>query len=142
MPHGITSTFGIHPGQQLPLHELFYSVDHRRLVPRSHLQEEVDAYYCAHCLQELTSGEQLHLKGRCGSCFDCPQCLCTLQLQHTIQDERKMWHFACGYCHWDSLTVGLCAERPTDLFNQVIQAEKRLPLGQEIDRLHQLYLER
>lgn len=88
------------------------------------LVEEVDAYYCPNCLENLPVGEAMVFGNRCSKCFSCPSCSSALQ---TVADEREGFFFACSFCRWDSLRLGLRDEKPDVLVVQAVKRERDSP---------------
>eukprot|EP01001_Neometanema_parovale_P006240 NODE_2613_length_1380_cov_68.712808_g2484_i0.p1 GENE.NODE_2613_length_1380_cov_68.712808_g2484_i0~~NODE_2613_length_1380_cov_68.712808_g2484_i0.p1 ORF type:complete len:417 (+),score=48.68 NODE_2613_length_1380_cov_68.712808_g2484_i0:81-1331(+) len=124
-----------------PLHDLFYSSKHSVLVPRSALSEEIDAYYCSHCLQEYSPAEHHLFKGACSSCFECPRCCSTATLSSKVHDEAKLYFLMCHFCRWNSLSQDLVDQHPNELFNRIMALERDTPVDKEMERLQAMYLE-
>ncbi|KJE89286.1 hypothetical protein CAOG_000787 [Capsaspora owczarzaki ATCC 30864] len=69
---------------------------------------EIDTYYCSGCLDIAPSPEVQTNKNRCTKCFVCPVCTSTLT---TIASADRQFFMACGYCQWNSVELGLIADK-------------------------------
>ena len=70
----------ITPNQSVkPLNQLYFSESSNVALSSSELIDEIEAYYCPNCLENLPSREAANLLMRCKKCFDCPLCFGTLR---------------------------------------------------------------
>ena len=71
--------------------------------PFQDLSEDVDSYYCPHCLENMPSSEAMLCGMRCSKCWECP--VCSSALTPCIANpsfKEQTYHFACSYCRWSS----------------------------------------
>jgi len=71
--------------------------------PFQDLSEDVDSYYCPHCLENMPSSEAMLCGMRCSKCWECPVCSSTLTpCIANPSSKEQTYHFACSYCRWSS----------------------------------------
>lgn len=71
--------------------------------PLQDLSEDVDSYYCPHCLENMPSSEAMLCGMRCSKCWECPVCSSTLTpCIANPSSKEQTYHFACSYCRWSS----------------------------------------
>jgi len=98
--------------------------------------QEIDSYYCPNCLENMPSTEAMMYKNNCKKCFDCPCCFSVLVYQGIpISAEKSDYYFSCGYCHWDSLAMGLKADSPSALAAKAIDVEREDPSQKEFSKM-------
>ena len=144
---GVKVVLADYQGWWAPMTHLFYSNASRCLVsahPESSL-EEVESFYCSHCLNYFAEAEAAASSHRCPRCFDCPQCRSALVIMPVpVATEGKggrstsgsddgsgdgsSYAFRCGYCRWSSAeTLGLVDSKPEDLAKRLMEAEQASP---------------
>ena len=136
---GVKVVMADYQGWWAPITHLFYSNASRSLVsahPESSL-EEVESFYCSHCLNYFAEAEAAASYHRCPQCFDCPQCKSALVIMPVAADEGEEeksgetysyggsgYAFRCGYCRWSSSeTLGLVEAKPEDLAKRLMEAK-------------------
>eukprot|EP00919_Chromeraceae_sp_WS-2016_P008096 GHVR01019159.1.p1 GENE.GHVR01019159.1~~GHVR01019159.1.p1 ORF type:complete len:564 (-),score=93.16 GHVR01019159.1:129-1799(-) len=102
-PGEIGVEFTASDGRMLPLEELYFCDTCSKIRSRYELSEEIDSYYCPHCLENMPSSEAMIYQNRCSKCFECPICFNTLIIA-VIQEGGKC-AFWCQYCRWSSRQV-------------------------------------
>merc|ERR1719316_617386 len=92
-----------------PLSQLYFCDGCSRVVSRRDLAEDVDSYYCPHCLENMPSSEAMLYGMRCSKCWECPACCSTLTpMAHmpsgtgAAAGTEQSYYLACGYCRWSS----------------------------------------
>lgn len=115
--------------------DLYYCQGCQQLCGQAGVLEEVDSYYCPHCLENLASSEAFALGGRCKKCFTCPRCTAPLALHQPPSPANC--HFRCGYCRWDSLPLALAAPTPAELLAAALERERNDPLQAQITQMVQ-----
>jgi hypothetical protein len=98
-----------HQGHVAPMGRCYHATASRRLSssierhPPS-TQPEIDSAYCPQCLSfhDVASASNL---GYCPktTCQQCPQCQ---SVENINVDDQKCF-YACGYCDWNSSSIGL-----------------------------------
>eukprot|EP00039_Didymoeca_costata_P032688 m.38879 g.38879 ORF g.38879 m.38879 type:complete len:142 (-) comp9488_c0_seq1:1230-1655(-) len=73
------------------------------------VSQEVDAFFCPNCLDELMPTTEAKLnKNKCSTgCMNCP--LCSTNLSFVSAEGGG--YMACGYCQWTSETIDLTGTR-------------------------------
>merc|ERR1719291_572600 len=85
------------------LRSLYFCDGCSHVVCRRDLAEEVDSYYCPHCLENMPSSEAMHYGMRCSKCWECPVCSSTLTMCNSSPGSPdQTYYLACGYCRWSS----------------------------------------
>ena len=138
-PEDVSIGYECSCGKVSDLTVLYFCTDCQLLAcPSAHCTfEEIEAYYCPHCLENLPSTEAMAFTNRCSSfsnfkynlricrcqkCAVCPCCSSSLSLSSkTVRGKgassssSRSYFFSCDYCHWDSLGLGLQALSPEAL---------------------------
>lgn len=109
--------------QCLPLSQLYFCDGCSRVVSRRDLAEDVDSYYCPHCLENMPSSEAMLYGMRCSKCWECPACSSTLTMCVLPTGAEQSYHLACGYCRWSS-KGRLEASQPEQLIKKIIELER------------------
>lgn len=107
----------------LPLSRLYFCDGCSRVVSRRDLAEDVDSYYCPHCLENMPSSEAMLYGMRCSKCWECPACSSTLTLCVLPSGAEQSYYLACGYCRWSS-RGRLEAAQPEQLIKKIIELER------------------
>ncbi len=128
-------------GWWAPLTHLFYSNASRCLVsahPESSV-EEVESFYCPHCLTYFAEAEAATSGHRCPRCFDCPTCTSALVIvrvdggkenkgEEEEEEGSKAYGFQCGCCRWSSAqALGLVETTPEALLTTTSKATADAP---------------
>jgi len=123
--------FTDYQGWWAPLTHLFYSNASQCLVsahPESSI-EEVESFYCSHCLNYFADAEAASSYHRCPRCFDCPQCTSALLIisvdeESNHEENDAGYTFRCGYCRWSSAdSIGLIESTPEALIERLKKTE-------------------
>lgn len=119
----------------LPLSQLYFCDRCSRVVSRRDLAEDVDSYYCPHCLENMPSSEAMLYGMRCSKCWECPVCGSTLtMLSATISARDQLYYLACSYCRWSSRGK-LEAGQPEQLISRITTLERESEPKQRMDTL-------
>ena len=103
---------------------LYFCDSCSRLVSRRDLAEDVDSYYCPHCLENMPSSEAMLCGMRCSKCWECPVCSSTLTpCIANPSSKEQTYHFACSFCRWSSRGRQE-AEKPEQLITQIVALER------------------
>ena len=103
---------------------LYFCDNCSRLVSRTDLAEDVDSYYCPHCLENMPSSEAMLCGMRCSKCWECPVCSSTLTpCIANPSSKEQTYHFACSFCRWSSRGRQE-AEKPEQLITQIVALER------------------
>lgn len=110
--------------------------------------DEIDAYYCPHSLDNMTTSDAMAFMQRSPKVFECPVCEAVLATQaefglqvpeskskqdfepnqnpsvNTEVHTDALYFFACGHCCWDSVGIDLTAASPGELIQAALQREK------------------
>lgn len=105
------------------LGSLYFCDSCSKIVSRKDLAEDVDSYYCPHCLENMPSSEAMLCGMRCSKCWECPVCGSTLTPCVATKEKDQSYHFACGYCRWSSKGRQE-AEKPEQLITQIVSLER------------------
>eukprot|EP00929_Paragymnodinium_shiwhaense_P009316 TRINITY_DN113444_c0_g1_i1.p1 TRINITY_DN113444_c0_g1~~TRINITY_DN113444_c0_g1_i1.p1 ORF type:complete len:776 (-),score=213.47 TRINITY_DN113444_c0_g1_i1:356-2683(-) len=129
----------IHEVEPLPLRQLYFCDGCSRLVSRRDLQEDVDSYFCPHCLENMPSSEAMLYGMRCSKCWECPVCSCTLSMSSSTGKDASgtathTYYLACSYCRWSSRGK-IEAAQPEPLISKVIALERE---GEQKQRMSAL----
>ena len=85
------------------LSSLYFCDSCSKVLCRKDLAEDVDSYYCPHCLENMPSSEAMLCGMRCSKCWECPVCSSTLTpCIANPSSKEPTYHFACSYCRWSS----------------------------------------
>jgi dynactin-4 len=125
--------YSSHSDQHAALHELFYctacaseSSDSTANPLRSlnviDVIEDIDAFYCPFSLETFSSQEAMMYFNRSPKCFECPSC-CTVLIT-SLDSAKEEYYFSCSYCRWNSLHLGLVADRPEALVMGALERER------------------
>ncbi|CAJ1406500.1 unnamed protein product [Effrenium voratum] len=106
-----------------PISSLYFCDGCSRVVSRRDLAEDVDSYYCPHCLENMPSSEAMLCGMRCSKCWECPVCSSTLTPCIATTSKEQSYHFACSYCRWSSKGRQE-AEKPEQLITQIVSLER------------------
>eukprot|EP00164_Ancoracysta_twista_P008996 GFYU01013179.1.p1 GENE.GFYU01013179.1~~GFYU01013179.1.p1 ORF type:complete len:471 (-),score=119.26 GFYU01013179.1:118-1530(-) len=101
-------TYSCSCGRSDSLMELYFCQECKKTKCSRCVTEEIDAYYCPNCLENMPSAEAMLFSNRCSKCFECPDCGITL---HVFQSAEDQYYLRCGFCQWDSRHLDLAAER-------------------------------
>ncbi|CEM33987.1 unnamed protein product [Vitrella brassicaformis CCMP3155] len=123
---------GTGTGRLFPLEELYFCDACSLVCSRYGLTEEIDSYYCPHCLENMPSSEAMLYLNRCSKCFECPICFNTLTI--TAAHDGKCF-FSCQFCRWSSGEIQLEAEKPDMLVAAAFQKERDSPHRTEMNKL-------
>jgi hypothetical protein len=107
----------------LPLSQLYFCDGCSRVVSRRDLTDEVDSYFCPHCLENMPSSEAMLYGMRCSKCWECPACTTTLTMTVLPAGAEQSYHLACCYCRWSS-RGRLEAPQPEQLIKKIIELER------------------
>lgn len=110
--------------QCLPLGQLYFCDGCSRVVSRQDLTEDVDSYYCPHCLENMPSSEAMLYGMRCSKCWECPICSSTLTMCTSTVGTEPIYHLSCGFCRWSS-RGRLEAPQPEHLVKKIIELERQ-----------------
>ena len=103
---------------------LYFCDNCSRIVSRRDLAEDVDSYYCPHCLENMPSSEAMLCGMRCSKCWECPVCSSTLTpCIANPSSKEQTYHFACSFCRWSSRGRQE-AEKPEQLITQIVALER------------------
>jgi len=108
----------------LPLAHCYFCEGCSRVTSRRDLAEDIDSYYCPHCLENMPSSEAMLYSMRCSKCWECPVCASTLAMVVANPGaEEQTYHFQCGFCRWSS-RGRLEATQPEQLISKIIGLER------------------
>jgi hypothetical protein len=128
-------------GKCVSLTQLYYCQSCKVLKSNADVAEEVDSFFCPHCLENMPSAEATLFLNRysraraqpflaapvpgnrrgahcprrirsCSKCFECPCCTSTLQ---TRVSEDGIYYLECSFCRWHSKTIDLVSDKPEAL---------------------------
>ena len=119
-------------GKCASLTQLYYCQSCKVLKSNADVAEEVDSFFCPHCLENMPSAEATLFLNRyalcaprrrweaagwrvlrsCSKCFECPCCTSTLQ---TRVSEDGIYYLECSFCRWHSKTIDLVSDNPEAL---------------------------
>eukprot|EP00916_Digyalum_oweni_P020567 GHVL01034280.1.p1 GENE.GHVL01034280.1~~GHVL01034280.1.p1 ORF type:complete len:355 (+),score=27.23 GHVL01034280.1:38-1102(+) len=123
-------------GRLFSLEEMYFCDGCSMLYSRFDLTEEIESFYCPHCLDNLPSSEAMLYLARCSKCFECPICFNTLC---TIVSHDSSCHLSCFYCRWNSRIVGLEANKAEALITMALQREKDSPRKTEMSEIVNIF---
>eukprot|EP00931_Biecheleriopsis_adriatica_P118444 TRINITY_DN93856_c0_g1_i1.p1 TRINITY_DN93856_c0_g1~~TRINITY_DN93856_c0_g1_i1.p1 ORF type:complete len:652 (-),score=138.66 TRINITY_DN93856_c0_g1_i1:42-1997(-) len=110
--------------EALPLSHLYFCDSCSQVVSRRDLAEDVDSYYCPHCLENMPSSEAMLCGMRCSKCWECPVCSSTLTpCVANSTSKEQTYHYACSYCRWSSRGRHEAA-LPEQLLSQIVSLER------------------
>lgn len=110
--------------EAMPLALLYFCDGCSRIVSRRDLAEDIDSYYCSHCLENMPSSEAMAYGMRCSKCWECPVCSTTAAMCVASRAaSEQCYHFACNYCRWTSRGL-LEAAQPEQLVAKVNALER------------------
>eukprot|EP00743_Colponemidia_sp_Colp-15_P006239 GILK01006711.1.p1 GENE.GILK01006711.1~~GILK01006711.1.p1 ORF type:complete len:469 (+),score=68.02 GILK01006711.1:122-1408(+) len=118
--------------KRFPLSELYFCEQCSKVLCRLCLAEEIDSYYCPHCLENMPSSEAMLYLNKCSKCFECPSCFNTLS---PVVSSDQRYYFTCQFCRWDSAILGLVEERPDQLIVKAFSRERDGPHRHEAAKL-------
>lgn len=110
--------------ETFPLSSLYFCDSCSRIVSKKDLSEDVDSYYCPHCLENMPSSEAMLCGMRCSKCWECPVCSSTLTpCIANPSFKEQTYHFACSYCRWSSKGRQE-ADKPEQLITEIVSLER------------------
>ncbi|CAD7964013.1 unnamed protein product [Amoebophrya sp. A25] len=139
----------------LPLSQLYFDDSCDLLLSPSELVDEIDSYYCPHCLQNLPTREATAYSARCPRCFECGRCGATLTFTQKTRDGRGgqerssrtsaeassssgalniFYTLSCPGCRWQGGEM-LQSARPEELAQRVLARESASTGLAEFQRL-------
>ncbi|GBG33256.1 Dynactin subunit 4 [Hondaea fermentalgiana] len=129
---GSPSTSSPRPPRELT--DLLFCQTCKRILTRHprDVVDEIDAYYCPHSLDNMTSSEAMSYMNRSPRFFDCPVCQAVLstRILNTAHEDTSAempaarFFLACSHCQWDSVNLTLVASSPEELITLALQREK------------------
>lgn len=127
-------------GGQNALEDLYFCFNCNKSLCRHCTAEEIDSFYCRHCLENMPSTEAKAFKNRCSRCYACPVCFTTLQTLSNTRRGAKIYHLCCQHCYWDSANYGIVGTSLDTLVvamqNKVI---KDIPLHEPFSKIVEGY---
>ena len=99
------------------------------------VEEEIDYVFCPACLEHVPEVEAKLFGYRCAKCFLCPVCFAQLQTAAVNVDGDERYMFACGFCKWESSSIGVMARETSELVLSRLKAEREDPRDKLVARL-------
>ena len=107
------------------------------------VEEEIDYVFCPACLEHVPEVEAKLFGYRCAKCFLCPVCFAQLQTAAVNVDGDggatarggELYMFACGFCKWESSSIGVMARETSELVLSRLKAEREDPHDKLVARL-------
>ncbi len=94
-------------GTAFALDQLFYCSGCQAIKCTYCVNEEIVAYACPTCLENVASAEAVTNRNRCTRCFACPRCACAAKIVTQTGDKSGVCFLRCIHCSWDSRAVAI-----------------------------------
>jgi len=121
--------------EALPLSHLYFCDGCSNVVSRLDLTEDIDSYYCPHCLENMPSSEAMLYGMRCSKCWACPVCSVNLTVvASSVAADEKVFHIVCSYCRWSS-RGWMEAVQPEQLLGKIVALERESVSRQRMNAL-------
>eukprot|EP00013_Stygamoeba_regulata_P017171 CAMPEP_0177679238 /NCGR_PEP_ID=MMETSP0447-20121125/29489_1 /TAXON_ID=0 /ORGANISM="Stygamoeba regulata, Strain BSH-02190019" /LENGTH=433 /DNA_ID=CAMNT_0019188401 /DNA_START=81 /DNA_END=1382 /DNA_ORIENTATION=- len=89
------------------------------------VQEDIESYFCPHCMENVSRAEAARYSNRCKRCILCPNAGCGSVLTYSQRMRERDIILRCSVCLWSSLSLNSAQSAPTAaaLASAVLQRE-------------------